>query len=242
MNEDILSNLRHPWLTVELDEFDRPTITKCTPNAEGTLIIPDGIICIGYQSFKDCELKCVVIPESVEWIQEDAFKDCNDELFNNYDGCKYIGTPWNPYKFLIQPICPNNISACNIHPDCEIICDAAFDGCYNLSSVKFNTRVKEIGVWAFRCSWIFEIEFPNTLNEIPPFCCEHCKNLHKVKIPASVKTISSSAFEGCRNLELVDLPTGIKIEDDAFWGCEKLGSELTGAEEKKVSSKIIDLK
>lgn len=238
MNEHALSTLCRPWLKVDMDEYERPTISECSKDVEGELIIPEGIININYEAFKNCnKITDIILSESIEYIQQYAFEGCCLQMFNKFDGCKYLGTTENPYKFLIGPIWPDKISVCRIHPDCQVICDGAFERCCNLTNVLFNNKIREIGVWAFRCSWITEIQFPNTIKEIPAFCCEYCFNLHKVIIPESIQLIECSAFEGCKYLKEVEMPSTIQVEDNVFWGCESLYPNLT----QSTGSKFIDL-
>lgn len=60
------------WLTLE-----NGIVTKCDPNATGTIEIPEGVTTIGDHAFSHCEnLTNITIPNSVMMIGDDAFSHC----------------------------------------------------------------------------------------------------------------------------------------------------------------------
>lgn len=65
------------------------------------------------------------------------------------------------------------------------------------SSIIIPDGCERIGIYAFYCNWLKEVE-----------------------IPKSVKDIGISAFERCIKLREVVIPESVeRIDDDAFWGC-----------------------
>lgn len=214
--------IHHEWLTIVDEHY--PVILDCSVDADGEFLIPEGVIGIAPYAFKDCTLlKDIILPESLLYIHQDAFVGCQIEMFFNYDGVRYVGTASNPYKFLIGPISPFEITRCRIHEDCEVICEGAFENCSNLTQVIFNHHLSIIDISAFSGTGLTEIDLPDGLDEVAPFCFQSCQYLRRIKIPESVQTIGYAAFEDCVNLTTVDTINSIAvIYDNAFHGCPKL--------------------
>ena len=140
----------------------------------------------------------------------------------------------------------NNISIPN---GTIIICDRAFETCFDLVNVNIPSGVLEIGGAAFAgCGQLRNISIPETVTGIGNGAFSDCYNLSVVNIPSSVQYIPINLFSNCSSLTSVGLPYGITtigwqafyncsalseipipssvttIEYEAFWGCSSLRS------------------
>lgn len=204
--------IQHEWLTV--DE-NYPVIIKCSQDADGEFLIPEGVIGIAPYAFKDCTLlKDIILPESLEYINQHAFDGCRTEMFCRYDGVRYVGTAGNPYKFLVGPVSPDEITRCRIHEDCEIICEAAFENCSNLTQVVFNRHLLKIENSAFSGTGLIEADLPDGIEDVEFYTFRSCKDLRRIRIPESVEFIDPIAFDEC--------PSSLTVEclpqySQSFW-------------------------
>ena len=119
-----------------------------------------------------------------------------------------------------------------------------------LTSVEFNSKLKEIGVYAFKgCSGLVgELDIPESVVSIGSNAFFNCNGITSLKLPSNLETIGPSAFASCtalsgslvipnkvRNIAnsaffncgfdgSLTLPDGLlTIENDAFYGCKFKG-------------------
>ena len=65
------------WLTIEVTEKGDKVLTKCAEEAEGEIVIPQGVKCIGFNAFNSCEnVTSVIMPDGLTTIENWAFVDC----------------------------------------------------------------------------------------------------------------------------------------------------------------------
>ncbi|MEE0856870.1 MAG: leucine-rich repeat protein [Ruminococcus sp.] len=96
----------------------------------------------------------------------------------------------------------------------------AFSNCRNLSTVKLNSSIQNIGIGAFAGCW--------SLSEI---------DLETTK----VKTINNSAFANCSSLEEVVIPkTATKIDVFAFENCTSLSKITLGSQVTEIADTAFD--
>ncbi len=144
-----------------------------------SVVIPDSVTSIGNAAFKSCHsLLSVVIPDSVTSIGYMAFSDCHNLQFNEYGGCKYLGSSDNDYFALIEAV--NKFSSYDIHKSTKIIADHAFSGRDMLSTIEIPDSVTSIGEGVFNS----------------------CNSLTSVVIGAGVISIGDYAFGGCDSLTI----------------------------------------
>ena len=68
--------MANDWLTIE-DTEQGKVLKGCSREAEGEIVIPDGVTAIGDQAFKNCKgLTAIVIPDGVTKIGSDTFENC----------------------------------------------------------------------------------------------------------------------------------------------------------------------
>ena len=194
------------------------------------VVIPNGIVNIGEDSFSGCSsLEDVSIPDSVENIGDSAFSYCNLKRINFSEGLKTIGS----YAFYSN----KNLSYVDIPRNVENIGWSAFVEC------DIKTAGPKGGGYDFEFSWIeslpetafygcvlTSIVLPDGLLDIKRFLLEPSYNLEYLYIPDSVKTMSGNVFENAEKLKTVGPKGGgynieygwqEKIPDEAFC-CSKI--------------------
>ena len=130
--------------------------------------------------------------------------------------------------------------------------EKAFEGCYNMKSIKLPSTLRTIGNDAFLSTAISEIALPSRLEVIGTGAFSrskltsitipggvtlggdsfwrsgifgNCENLRSVTIDNGVTAIQSYMFDGCGALESVIIPNSVRsIGDGAFSGCVSLKS------------------
>ena len=104
--------------------------------------------------------------------------------------------------------------------------DAAFKGCYNLTSITFPSTLEEIGSYAFDgCKQLQNVTFNDGLKKIGMQSFGGCIGLDRLVIPGSVEEISSKAFLGATNVN------EILIEPAADGSVLKMGDEAISVRE-----------
>ena len=161
-------------------------VTSCRKDAEGKIIIPDGVTGIqgGSLSSAFWERKGiteVVIPDSVTSIGMRAFYKCIS---------------------LKKVTIGNRVSS---------ISNGAFYGCSALESVEIPDSVTTIGKEAFyQCNTLANVVIGNGVTTIEKDVFYQCKTLANVVIGNGVTTIGDHAFYDCRALTNVVLPASVR--------------------------------
>lgn len=146
-----------PWLTDKQAENPLVIVNKIVidgTNCEGSVIIPDGVICVGNSAFERNEkIISVSLPDSTTTIQENAFAYC---------------------KSLKKVFIPNSVTS---------IGRAAFWNCHSLASVFLPKGITKIEYGTFTsCLNLTNIELSENVVEIgeQAFCC--CNKLLKITV------------------------------------------------------------
>lgn len=152
------------------------------------VVIPQGVLEIGYSAFDNCRnLKQVILPDSLQFIGEGAFK---------FSGIESIVIPVNV----------------------EMIEDSAFSESENLKKVIFIGENVKLGYSVFEnCTKLEKVTLPSKLQVISPLLFRNCYKMELVELPNSVEVIAYGAFEQCSNIKEIALPNNLKIiEEYAF--------------------------
>ena len=208
-----------------------------------SVAIPDGIVGIGLETFKDCaSLTGVTIPGSVARIGLDAFKNCDSLVFDTatIPGVKLL-CGWAVGYNSSMPADLDLAGICGIG-------DGAFYGCTALKSVAIPDGITRIGDATFYlCSSLAGVTIPDSVTSIGREAFVGCASLADVTIPASVKDIGYLAFiysaltnvtiqEGvenigigafaiCPSLASVTIPSSVAhIGAEAFTSCNSLAN------------------
>lgn len=160
------------------------------------LDIPSQIKTVGENAFSECmALKEVTLHEGVIAIRNAAFYSCHQlEKINIPESCLFLGSRALQYS-AIKSIELPNISS---------IFQSTFNGCTDLTEVKFGDNISSIEQMAFRgCTSLTQIDLPKKLEILGSYAFTNCTNLQVVTIPQTLKYINMSVFDHCPSLKRV---------------------------------------
>ena len=182
------------------------------------LVIPDGVVTIGYCAFAGCEgLTSVKIPNSVISIGGGAFSGCNEITeINIPNSVTSIGvSAFRNCRAIASIAIPNSVTS---------IGRSAFYGCSSITSITIPSNVPFIHMFTFyECNALTSITIPNSVTSIGPNAFYGCSALTSITIPNSLTSIGDYAFEGCRALTSIIIPNNVKyIGERAFAKCYEL--------------------
>ena len=232
------------------DEFIVPaSVTKIgeglfTGNANlQNVVLHDGIVDLGDNSFSGTSIKSIVIPDGVKEIGEKTFGGCsklssvtlNDNLqsigsyaFSNCNirnivfplGLTVIGD----YAFM-----NNEFEEMTLPESLSEIGSYAFAGC-KLKNVKLPDKLKRIEYGTFQDCNLQSLKLSSGLVYIGEYAFYRNKYLVEVSFPTSLETISRSAFGSCTSLKQIILPNSVEsIDDWAFHNCTSVDTLVLGS-------------
>ena len=168
-------------------------------------------------------LKSITIPNSITTVGDHAFENCGKLEYYEQDNALYLGNPENNTLILVKAK-DTLITRCVVSEKAIAICDNAFNGCYELSSLEIPDSIKNIGAYAFKdCTMLGTVKIPDGVAYIGAETFKGCANLRKMSIPASVASIGKSAFANCISLSEVTFAEGSAlngIANETFSGCK----------------------
>lgn len=99
--------------------------------------------------------------------------------------------------------------------------DSAFEGLYDLKSVKMPSTITAIGDCAFgSCESLTSVTIPSGVTEIGDSAFEYCTSLTKLTLPEKLTEMGSNMFEGCENLASIEIPAGVEaLPEETFIDC-----------------------
>lgn len=102
--------------------------------------------------------------------------------------------------------------------------DSAFEGLYELKSVKMPSTVTQIGDYAFgSCESLTSVTIPSGVTRIGDSAFEYCTALTKLTLPQKLNEMGYNMFEGCEKLASIEIPAGVEVlPDSSFTGCTAL--------------------
>ena len=189
-----------------------------------SITIPETVTSIGFDAFVACRsLTELKIPNAVTQIGAYAFYLCNNLTYNIYDSALYLGNDDNPYLCLIDAE-SQEVTSCEIHPDCRFINHRAFFFHENITTVSIPESVTRVGAWAFTgCGKLVFNEYDNALylgNSENPYLClvrEKSSDITSCEVNSNCKIICTKAF-GSNNLGTVTIPNSVTTIEDGD-GC-----------------------
>ena len=104
---------------------------------------------------------------------------------------------------------------------------AAFQGSYNLTTIKLPTTLRSIGESAFRSAGRLEsITIPEGVTSLPDYVFDRCMKLTKINLPSTIKFIGNNSLAVTGISEII-LPEGLEsIGSHAFYGNAQLKSVI----------------
>lgn len=178
-----------------------------------TLFLPDSMISIGTNAFKECTaLTEVVGGGRVNQIGYGAFHGCV------------------------------SLKSFTLSQRMSEICDSLFEGCTSLESVTILGEITKIGSYAFdSCEQLKAIELPATVKTIGDYAFNNCKSLEVAEIKDGVEKIGSHAFKDCISLSSINVPNSVKMFGIyAFFGCSSAKTVVIGDGVSAIPSRAFD--
>ncbi len=160
----------------------------------------------GDGELSEAEAAAVETLDGLFWNNQDITSF--DEL-QYFTGLTAINGDFYGCSKLTTIIIPNNVTG--IYSDSWA---AAFEWCYDLTSVTLGNNVKAIGTRSFNgCSSLNSINFPSGLKSIGPDAFNGCVALTSLIIPSSVEDIGYDAFKRCSGLTSITVEEGNQYYD-----------------------------
>jgi len=191
------------------------------------LVVPNSVTSIGSGAFKGMNsLESITLPfvgsnESSSG-SSGVFGYIFDYTESNETGTTYqyyySGSYSNKYYYYYIPTTLRNVT---ITKDTTIP-DYAFNNCSFLTEINLPETVTSIGSYAFSdCSGLTEMLIPDSVTKIGTYCFYDCSGLKNISISEKITSIPDDAFYGCTNLSNVELPSALKtIGANAFYNCD----------------------
>lgn len=161
-------------------------------------------------------MKKIELPDGLISLGEDAFRGCTQ---------------------LTSVTLPASLQTIEAH---------AFENCYSLSEIRFETAEGEIGnlymigEGAFcNCNALKQIYLPDSVKTLQAYAFEGCSLLSDVRLSESLNELCEGVFQNCISLKEIYLPSSITyIREKAFKGCSLL-SQVRLAENVYFKSGIL---
>jgi hypothetical protein len=193
------------------------TITGCTDNCSGALVIPGTIdskpvTVIGEMALFNCRWTSVTIPNSVTNIEKGAFSGNSIASVTIPDSVTNIGDD----AFL-----GNELTTVNIPNSVTNVGDGAFE--YNkLTSITISTSMTHINSVVFAGNQLSSVTIPNSVVSIG-YRAFYANHLSTITIPSHVTAISAFAFCG-NQLTSVVIPESVTRVGEYAFGTNALTS------------------
>lgn len=202
---------------------DKTVLIKFPVNTytKDSYTVPEGVLAIGGEAFKDAKLKQIIIPETVTTIGQGAIRSC---------------------QLLEQIVIPSSVISLEgqAFSDCialktvtfaegsrlEKIGTRVFERAIQLETITIPASVKRIGDDAFgKCDALEEVvlEENSKLEFLGERAFDRCISLKSFRIPGGVTGLDWGVFRGCISLESVEIASALKnIDITAFYNCPNL--------------------
>lgn len=170
--------------------------------------LPNTILHIGKDAFRQCEIKNMEIPSSVLSIGERAFAaNLNLESFYLSASVQEIGVAplggcRSLYEIKMDENNPYFVTKNGVLYDRDLTKIIQFpSGLYDYTNPP--KTLQKIGEAAFQGSNLGYIDIPNTVTDIEKDAFQFCSRLKEIIIPASVQRIGLGAFDTCLDIKTI---------------------------------------
>lgn len=165
---------------------------------EKEIIVPEGVTRIYHEVFNGSKAKKIVLPTTLQYIGKWCFINC----------------------FNLQEL---NLPDSIIEIDEYAFTGIGTSGLSGLHEIILPKYLKKISKGLFQNSHLYNIQIPNSVEEIGNFAFNHCYNLSNIVIPNSVKKIGTTVFQNSHNLKDITLSNSlIEIPNHSFFACKNL--------------------
>lgn len=170
-----------------------------------TVVIEEGVVDIGYNTFDDCSaLFTVTIPSTA--VFEAGGSMFNGGPFNNCTSLKNVsiaeGAKIGKEAYLFQTC--EALEEIVLPESFGMISNGMFLGCKSLKSVTIPDSYTYIGGSAFSgCTALEEVNIPEKVTSISQYAFSDCSSLTEIELPKSVATVEHRAFQNCAKLEKI---------------------------------------
>lgn len=229
-NMIIPSSISNDGTTYSVEEISAEAFTGCENLT--SLTIPNSIIKIGGDAFKECTaLKEVVFEDGESSISLSDFiiYDSNrHEIYRSgplFEYCPLESLQMGRmFTYDTNPFKKCTISKITLGNGYNEIPDDYFSYS-NVQSFTLPNTIKRIGKKAFLNGIFSSMTLPSSIEVIDESAFSTCKNLKEISIPNSVTSINKSAFASCVSLASIKLSESLTtIGESAFSGCKVLAS------------------
>lgn len=200
-----------------------------------SVVIPEGVDTIGYQSFMGCKnITSVSIPASITTWSETSYNN------SAFEGCTALTelTLAENLKTLGQRAFAGctALQSVTIPSGIETFMNQVFADCTGLETLTLKEGITQIGHQAFlNCSRLKEVAIPSTIrswgvfhgtamstpHNSQPF--KDCTSLEKITFPEGLQTLENfQGLNGCPLIKELTLPSSIRNIKYAFNGCSYL--------------------
>ena len=181
--------------------------------------LPDSVVSIGDYAFAQSDLKSFVFPNGVQSFGDSIFYCCYS-LQSVTLSDSFSSLPYGLFQFC------TSLKSVDI-PDCVTsIEDFVFYDCSNLNSLSIPDSVISIGSNVFGgCSSLHSLVIPDSVSTLSDYAFSQFSGLVSIEIPDSVSSLGHHLFSHCSSLESVVLPSGLTtIVEGMFYSCSSLYS------------------
>ncbi|MBE5742038.1 MAG: hypothetical protein E7360_01810 [Clostridiales bacterium] len=200
-------------------------------NSQSTadFVIEDSVTSIGNYAFFMTKLGSLTVTSKMINVGEYAFYDSDISTLTFEDRTNVLEI--GKYAFY-----SNQIAGTLAFPsETAFIGEYAFYNCTGITAVSFgeNSKLNEIGNYAFSGSSITEIEIPASVQSFGSAFSSTSLETVTFAPNSNVSEIGDNAFSGCSNLANIDLPSGVySIGAKAFYNTAITGITLSDSVEK----------
>lgn len=192
------SNLQKVELAEGIKFIDNQAFYHC--GRLQSINFPSTLTSIGYESFRETDLREINIPGSVENIGNYAFyRNKNLEKLTFGEGLANIGAnAFSACESIDSIVCPSTL---------RTIGDVTFSGCKNLKQISLNEGLVSINSYAFSgCTGLTDIVLPSTLEYCKGYAFNECGNIKTIE----ARSVLPPTTDGSCPLSNVDL-TGVTL-------------------------------